>query len=88
MQLSNNEIRNRRKKGHRGPCYWRLLVPCPDHPEDLKPLEGDSHDFGDFEVTKIGKCKFSKFEIKIKDETTDVHHKLTFMNSCDVRPEL
>ena len=88
MQLSGNELRGTRKEGHRGRCYWRLQVPCPDNPENLIPLEEDSYDFGEYVVSKVGKCKQSKFEIEIKeDAAVDASHALSFINSCDVRPD-
>ena len=62
LQLSRNEIWETKKEGHRGKCYWRLMVPCPDSGEMI-PMEEDSHDFGDYIVSKVGKCKQSKFDI-------------------------
>ena len=88
MQLSGNELRGTRKEGHRGRCYWRLQVPCPENPENLIPLEEDSYDFGEYVVSKVGKCKQSKFEIEIKEgAAVDISHALSFINSCDVRPD-
>ena len=88
LQLSRNELRGRKKEGHKGRCYWRLQVPCPDHPEKLEPLEEDSYDFGAYVVSKVGKCQKSKFEIEIKDDAEAASsYALSFINSCDVRPD-
>lgn len=88
LQLSRNELWGTRKEGHRGACYWRLQVPCPENPENLVPLEEDFYDFGDYVVSKVGKCKQSKFEIEIKEGAVPAaSYPLSFINSCDVRPD-
>ena len=54
LQLSDNQIKKSKKskkgkgKKGKGKCYWRLMVPCPENPENLIPLEEDE-DYFDFE---------------------------------------
>ena len=87
MQLGVDEIWGVRRERRRRRCYWRLQVPCTDNAEELVPLEGDSHDFGDYVVSTIGRHTMSKFEIAIKEDAAEAHYALSFINSCDVRPE-
>ena len=64
------------------------MVPCPENPDNKIPLEEDSYDFGDYVVSKVGKCKLSKFEISVKEGAVAAEsYALSFINSCDVRPE-
>ena len=64
------------------------MVPCPENPDNKIPLEEDSYDFGDYIVSKVGKCKLSKFEISVKEGAVAAEsYALSFINSCDVRPE-
>lgn len=88
LQLSTNEIWHTRKTGHWGRCFWRLEVPSEEDSEVMVPIDDDYYDFGCYEVSQLGWFRNNKFEVEVKAEATaDAHYTLSFINSCDVRPD-
>ena len=91
LRLSDKEIKDTKKSGYKGKCYWQLKVYADAAAKaagEWSTMDG-SHEFDGFTVSQQGKCKYNTFLIEAA-AATDVPTSATdleFINSCDIKPE-
>ena len=59
--MSDNQIKKSKKdkkgkkgkKGKKSKCYWRLMVPCPENPDNLIPFDWEDDEHYEFEDAGI-----------------------------------